>query len=263
MLSYTLLLFGIYDGLGNEMFLLFSSKNVSRVALFWFQFFSPLSKVKDEAQNGSYSPMISQSSFRYLLLHQFALGRCDEWTPRYLWAPCHLSSFFSILRNTVHVDSFSRSKDESFVEMAAGAHDEVRFIYCLLTSWFQYLRDLSAFSWFYRPAIVWVTMKEHLFFHFRFVGKVSACLVWVVRQSVDGKKSYHFICLPFENNMLISGCFHIIKACSFNRYSPLYSSESIRSVCSLLLNLTNFYASGFFEKKEKRNWDLDETEELS
>ncbi|KAI5649051.1 hypothetical protein M9H77_35056 [Catharanthus roseus] len=53
---------------------------ISIVFISMHQFFSPLSKVKDEAQNGSYSPMISQSSFR--------------------------------------------SKDESFVEMAAGAHDE-------------------------------------------------------------------------------------------------------------------------------------------
>lgn len=62
-----------YGGLGNET-LSVSSKYVLQVASFWFQFFSPLSKAKDEAQNGSFELVNNQNNFRYFAFTSIFFG---------------------------------------------------------------------------------------------------------------------------------------------------------------------------------------------
>lgn len=91
-----------------------------------------------------------------------------------LSVPYHLSFIFCILR----CFGCSRSKDASFVNMTAGAHDEV-ILNCLLIEMFSYIGSSLLVSMihslllsFCRLPIMWVTMKEHLFFQSRLVGKI-------------------------------------------------------------------------------------------
>lgn len=154
--------------------------------------------------------MNNQNNFRYCAFISICFGYmgCKR-----LSSPYHLFFLFSILRYFC----CSRSKDASFVNMTAGAHDEV-ILNCLLIEMFSYIGSSSSMIHslllsFCRLPIMWVTMKEHLFFQSRLVGKISI-------YPYEGGHCQSVI----VKELLVSGCIRVCFESSFFHNRFLFST---------------------------------------